>query len=114
MSTVYVVKNQHGFFASKQKEWVDGREPKLLFRSAHKDEAINMIFELSSKDIEVRAETLTVELATNKHPVVEVTVPLVIKVDPETELDLSAQADEGSVHHPDQNDALLTSQVEPT
>ena len=77
MSEVYVVTNQDGYFASKQKEWLDGRDPKPLFRSAHKDEAINMVFELSSKDIHVRASTLVVELNDKKQPVVEVTVPLV-------------------------------------
>lgn len=75
MSNIYVVKNQHGLFASKHKEWLDGREPKLLFRSPHKDEAINMVFELSSKDINTRAEAIAVETDSNKHPVVEVTAP---------------------------------------
>ncbi len=76
MSEVYVVSNQHGFFASKQKEWLDGREPRRLFRSTHKDEAINMVFESSSKDISIRAEAILVELDKNKHPIVEVTVPV--------------------------------------
>jgi hypothetical protein len=76
MNKMYVVKNQHGLFASKHKEWLDGREPKLLFRCQHKDEAINMVFELSSKDINVRAEAIIVEIDANKHPVVEVTAPL--------------------------------------
>lgn len=72
---MYVVKNQHGLFASKHKEWLDGREPKLLFKCQHKDEAINMVFELSSKDVNVRAEAIIVEIDANKHPVVEVTAP---------------------------------------
>jgi hypothetical protein len=75
MNEMYVVKNQHGLFASKHKEWLDGREPKLLFKCQHKDEAINMVFELSSKDINVRAEAIIVEIDANKHPVVEVTAP---------------------------------------
>jgi formate dehydrogenase assembly factor FdhD len=75
MSNIYVVKNQHGLFASKHKEWLDGREPKLLFRSPHKDEAINIVFELSSKDINTRAEAISVEIDSNKQPVVEVTAP---------------------------------------
>lgn len=80
---MYVVKNQRGLFASKHKEWLDGREPKLLFRCKHKDEAINMVFELSSKDVNVRAEAITVEADANKHPVVEVTAPLPVE-NPET------------------------------
>ncbi|MCR8921448.1 hypothetical protein NO559_01610 [Dasania sp. GY-MA-18] len=86
MSEVYVVTNQDGYFASKHKEWLDGREPKQLFRSPHKDEAINMVFELSAKDIKVRASTLLVELNEKGLPIVEVTVPLVAEPSPQAEL----------------------------
>ncbi len=75
MKPVFVVTNQDGMFASKQKEWVDGREPKSLFRSPHKDEALNIVFELSSKDIQLRAEAISVELDNNKQPIVDVTAP---------------------------------------
>ncbi|WP_206045391.1 hypothetical protein [Oceanicoccus sagamiensis] len=75
MSTVFVVRNQDGYFATKQKEWECGREAKLLFRSPHKDEALNIVFELSSKDIYLRAEAISVELDDKKQPVVEVTAP---------------------------------------
>ena len=85
MNEMYVVKNQHGLFASKHKEWLDGREPKLLFKCQHKDEAINMVFELSSKDVNVRAEAIIVEIDANKHPVVEVTAPEPIAVPDEEE-----------------------------
>ena len=95
MSEVFVVKNQEGYFASKQKEWLDGREPRQLFRSPHKDEAINLVFEMSAKDIRVRAETIAVELDDKKFPIVEVTVPLIEK-DPEIEIaeTISAITDE--------------------
>lgn len=76
MSKVFVVVNQKGLFANKHKEWTDGREPKLLFRSPHKDEAINLVFELSSKDIDLRAEAIEVDLNEKKQPVVEVTAEL--------------------------------------
>lgn len=72
MSDFYIVKNQNGLFASKQKEWVDGSEPKLLFRSPHKDEALNVVFEVSSKDIYVRAQVVSCQLDDKKHPIIEV------------------------------------------
>lgn len=78
MGQVYVVSNQDGLFISKHKEWLDGRDTKLLFRCEHKDEAINMVFELSSKDIYLRAEAITVDLDEKKQPVVEVTAPLTL------------------------------------
>ena len=76
MSNIFVVTNQHGHFINKHKEWVDGRDPKVLFRTAHKDEAINLVFELSSKDIYLRAEAIQVELDDNNQPVVEVTAEM--------------------------------------
>lgn len=75
MSTVFVVRNQHGYFATKQKEWECGRDSRLLFRSPHRDEALNIVFELSSRDIYLRAEAISVELDDKKQPVVEVTAP---------------------------------------
>lgn len=73
MSKVFIVTNQHGHFINKHREWVDGRDPKLLFRSKHKDEAVNLVFELSSKDISLRAEAVAVDVDERDQPVVEVT-----------------------------------------
>lgn len=70
---IYIVKNQHGQFISKQKEWLDGSEPKLLFRTKHHDEALNLVFELSLKDIELRASHEICELDDKGQPIVEVT-----------------------------------------
>lgn len=77
MQQVFVVTNQLGQFANKHKEWVDGSETKTLFRSLHKDEAINLVFELSSKDINLRAEAISVEQDNNKQPIVPVNSDLI-------------------------------------
>ena len=90
MSTVFVVKNQHGYFASKNKEWECGRDAKLLFRSPHKDEALNIVFELSSRDIYLRAEAISVALDDKQQPVVEVTAP----PKPKPEAEISDQQNE--------------------
>lgn len=76
MSKVFVVTNQHGHFLDKHRDWVDGRDPKVLFRSRHKDEAVNMVFEMSSKDIYLRAEAIAVEPDDKGQPIVEVTTEL--------------------------------------
>ena len=91
MSTAFVVRNQDGYFATKQKEWECGREPKLLFRSPHKDEALNIVFELSSKDIYLRAEAISVELDEKKQPVIEVTAP------PKPEEVVETEAEQGDL-----------------
>ncbi len=73
MTSVFVVKNQLGLFLSKQQEWVDGSDSHTLYRSTHKDEAINTVFEVSSRDIYLRAEAVACECNEKGNPLVEVT-----------------------------------------
>ena len=54
MTDVFVVRNQHGHYWGKAKVWVDGSSPKTVLRTRHQDEALNTLFELSSRDIELR------------------------------------------------------------
>ncbi|MFA0810451.1 hypothetical protein [Microbulbifer epialgicus] len=70
MSHVYVLTNQHQQFLSKSGEWLDGREPNKLFRSEHKDVAINQMFEANTRDVSLRIELLQCELNTKGHPLV--------------------------------------------
>lgn len=58
MNTVFAIKNQHGLYLNKHQEWVDSHDSQSLFRTTHKDEAINTVFEMSSRDIYVRAEVI--------------------------------------------------------
>ena len=77
MSEVYVIRNQSGHYWGKSKEWVDGSEPRTVMRLKHEDEALNTLFELGSKDFELRGEVLAVELSERGDPVIEVSqVPL--------------------------------------
>jgi hypothetical protein len=71
MTDVFVVRNQHGHYWGKAKIWVDGSSPKTVMRAKHEDEAINTLFELSSKDIELRGEVLAAELSERGEPVIE-------------------------------------------
>lgn len=87
MTKVFVVTNQLGLYANKHKEWIDGRESKLLFRSNHKDEAINLVFELSSKDILLRAEAISVDLDDNNQPLVDVTAEPIKDIESSIEID---------------------------
>lgn len=107
MTNIYVVRNQDGLFADKHKEWVDGREPKLLFRCAHRDEAINLVFELSSKDIYLRAEAIQVPLGEKKQPEVEVTAPL--PVEAEAEDDQTEESEQPSEIQQADTESLLDS-----
>jgi len=54
MSTVYILKNQRNEFLDKSGNWVGGENSKSLYRSAHKDEAINQKVEFSVKQAALR------------------------------------------------------------
>ncbi|MFT5420371.1 MAG: hypothetical protein ACI9D5_001115 [Candidatus Endobugula sp.] len=59
MGNFYILQNQQGYFLKKNspdghKEWGDGQEPRLLFRTTRKDEAVNMLFETNSQNVELR------------------------------------------------------------
>ena len=68
MTTLYILQNQQGYFLQKKSGdkkasdstnktsyiWGDGRETSKIFRTTHKDEAINMMFEAGSQDVELR------------------------------------------------------------
>jgi hypothetical protein len=90
MTDVFVIRNQLGHYWGKGKAWVDGSQPRLVMRSRHRDEAINTLFELSSKDIELRGEVIPAELSERGEPLVEASqIPLPVDPDaaPATEAD---------------------------
>ena len=70
-SNVFVVRNQLGHYWGKKKHWVDGTAARKVLHSSHEDEAINTLFELSSKDIELRGEVLAVTMNDRGEPLVQ-------------------------------------------
>jgi hypothetical protein len=71
MEPTYVVINQLGQYLNKHKAWISGRDSQLVYRTVHKDEALNFVFEMSSKDTELRARVLAVDLDEKNQPVIE-------------------------------------------
>ncbi len=71
MTEVFVIRNQLGHYWGKSKTWVDGSQPRHVQRTQHRDEAVNTLFELSSKDIELRGEVVAAELSERGEPVIE-------------------------------------------
>lgn len=71
MTEVYVVRNQHGHYWGRAKVWVDGLEPRTVLHLRHEDEALNTLFELSSRDLNLRGRVLAVALSERGEPVVE-------------------------------------------
>lgn len=67
---VFVIRNQQGQFLNKQKEWQDSGDNRSLMRLKYHDEALNVVFELSSKDIYLRAIAVECEQDSSGHPVI--------------------------------------------
>lgn len=58
MQNLFLIHNQDGYFLGKSGDWLDGREPTQLFRTLHKDEAVNQLFEANSQNVELRLSLL--------------------------------------------------------
>ncbi len=71
MSDVFVIRNQLGHYWGKSKDWVDGRDARLAQRLKHQDEAVNLLFELSSKDVDLRGEVITAAVDKRGEPLLE-------------------------------------------
>ena len=54
MSNIYILQSQSDLYLSKSGDWVSGDDSKVLFRTQHKDEAINQKVELTVKQPELR------------------------------------------------------------
>ena len=72
MTEVYVIRNQLGHYWGKKKLWVDGGDARVVMRLKHRDEAVNTLFEISSKDIELRGEITAAELSPKGEPMVAI------------------------------------------
>jgi hypothetical protein len=77
MSEIFIIRNQLGHFWGKSKTWVDGSDARAVMRVKNRDEATNTLFELSSKDFELRGDILEAEANTKGDPMVQVSdIPL--------------------------------------
>ncbi len=61
MATIFLLQNQHKSFLNKQGEWCDGREAATLYRTVHRDEALNQMIEVNSRDYTLRIKILECE-----------------------------------------------------
>ena len=76
MSNVFVIQNQEGQFLSRQKEWLEKTEIKALYKTPHRDLAVNELFEITSKDARVRAKVVSAEATSKGLPLVADLPPL--------------------------------------
>ena len=77
MSGAFVIRNQLGHYWGKSSSWVKGGNAGQVACWTHRDEAVNTLFELGSKDTDLRGEVLLTEtegqlpknLDISQHPV---------------------------------------------
>ncbi len=105
MTEVFVVRNQLGHYWGKGKEWVDGTEPRGVMRAKHEDEAVNTLFELSSKDIELRGEVTAVQLTDKNEVIIEPSEHLLPK---KTDTEAEASPPETELQPVDAGDNVAT------
>ncbi|MFT6275453.1 MAG: hypothetical protein ACJAZ0_001549 [Halioglobus sp.] len=99
MNEVFVIRNQLGHYWGKKKVWVDGSDNRTVVRLRHRDEAVNSLFELSSKDFELRGEIIEAQLSAKGEPEVEASdIPL-----PDTDVDEPLETTQ--VLHPEESSA---------
>ncbi len=66
--TVFILQNQHEQYLHKSLERVDGCDANQLFKTPHRDVALNQLMELNAKDIQLRAKIISCELDSSGNP----------------------------------------------
>ena len=67
---MYLITNQDGYFLGKSGQWLDGRETATLYRTSHKDEALNQLFETNSRDFSLRLTLMECDINPKGLPVI--------------------------------------------
>lgn len=71
MNQTFILQNQEKLFFGKNKEWVDGYDANAVYKTLHKDEAINQMFEITSKDYKQRVKVLSCDLNEKALPIID-------------------------------------------
>lgn len=71
MTDLYIIQNQYQQFLAKHGEWVEQAQGPGLYRTAHKDEAINMKVEQSVRNPELRLTIVLCALNDKGHLVID-------------------------------------------
>ena len=67
--TVFILQNQHQQYLEKSLEWNNGADANQLFKTAHKDVALNQLMELNAKDVQLRISVISCEVNSAGNPV---------------------------------------------
>jgi hypothetical protein len=81
VKTIYVIRNQNQHFLGRHGEWLDGSHVPALFRTDHRDVAVNELVEVNLRDFDLRGEILACESDDDGYPIVEVLNPIPKAID---------------------------------
>ena len=70
MNQTFILQNHDKLFFGKNKEWVDGYDANAVYKTLHKDEAVNQMFEITSKDYKQRVKVINCELNEKALPII--------------------------------------------
>jgi len=76
VKTIFVIRNQRNHYLGRHGEWLDGSHVPGLFRTEHRDVAVNELVEVNLRDFDLRGEIQACEADANGYPVVEVLNPI--------------------------------------
>lgn len=71
MTEIFILQNQAKLFLGKQNQWLDGRDLLSLYKTEHKDEAVNQLFEASSKDYTQRIKLVCCAVNEKGLPIID-------------------------------------------
>jgi hypothetical protein len=71
VSKVFLIRNQQGQYATRKGEWMSGREIAQVASFAHHDQALNQLFELGLRAIDLRGRVVEVKVQENGKPLIE-------------------------------------------
>lgn len=83
MLAVFLLQNQCDQYLSKSGEWLNGADSKALYRTVHKDEAINQKVEVAVKQADTRAKIVNGFQLPNGQVIRSENEPLPISLEPE-------------------------------
>jgi hypothetical protein len=70
MNQAFILQNQALYFFGKNKEWVDGYDASALYKTPHRDEAVNLMVEITAKDYQQRIKVLCCDLDDKALPMI--------------------------------------------
>jgi|GEM_PF-6337783 len=88
---VYLIQNQDKLLLGRQRQWLNGHDPGAWYKTPHKDEAVNEMFEINARDYSQRLSLVHCPLNDKGHPQLDPSLLPVARVgEPEVSINEAA------------------------